>query len=60
MLYRARVRWRVFERTSGGFLRPARLYLNCLSDDLMRRVRDFPANWSELSDDARFELSWWR
>jgi hypothetical protein len=28
------------------------------SDNFIRRVRDFPAEWRKLSDDELFALSW--
>ena len=49
--------WLVYELASSYDRRHA----PCLifeSDNIVRRVRNFPANWRELSDDDLLALSW--
>lgn len=52
------VRWRVAERPFGPYDRRRGLSLIFSSDSAVRRVREYPANWSELSDEALAALSW--
>jgi hypothetical protein len=49
--------WRVYE-SHGSYDRRSRPSLIFESEHAIRRVRDFPANWSELSDEALYALSW--
>jgi hypothetical protein len=50
--------WRVFERPFDSFDRRSGVSLIFTSDGAMRRVRNYPANWMELSDEELFALSW--
>jgi hypothetical protein len=51
--------WSVYEdtRTEVPFLGPALVFE---SDQAVRRVRQYPANWRELSDEKLYALSWSR
>ena len=51
--------WWVYEdaRADAPFYGPALLFKG---DHIARRVRDYPKNWRELSDDALYALSWSR
>ena len=51
--------WRIFEHVP-TYDRRSRPSLVFASDVAMRRVRDFPERWWELSDDALMALSWRR
>jgi hypothetical protein len=51
-------RWQVFERAFDTFDRRSGASLIFVSEVAMRRVRNYPANWMELSDDALASLSW--
>jgi hypothetical protein len=50
-------RWLVRESTS-AYDRRARASLVFESDSVMRRVRNYPSNWTELSDEELFLVSW--
>ena len=50
--------WRVFEQVFADYDRRSGLSLIFSSDTAVRRVRDYPANWFELSDDELLTLSW--
>jgi hypothetical protein len=50
-------RWCVYESHS-PFDRRRGPTLLFDSDAVMRRVRDYPANWRELSDDDLYAISW--
>lgn len=52
--------WLVFELPASAYDRRAGPSLVFESDDTMRRVRTFPANWRELSDADLWALSWTR
>ena len=52
------VRWRVAERAFGQYDRRRGLSLIFSSDSAVRRVRDYPANWIDLPDEALAALSW--
>ena len=52
------VLWFVYELPTSPVDRGRTSSLIFESDDAMRRVRDFPANWRTLNDDALFALSW--
>jgi hypothetical protein len=51
-------RWRVYEQAFGDYDRRSGMSLIFASDSAVRRVRDYPASWMELSDDELLELSW--
>ena len=51
------VRWLVYEHAP-LLDRRRGLTLVFESDEVMRRVRSFPANWRELSDQQLYALSW--
>lgn len=50
--------WRVYEQTFADYDRRTGTSLIFNSDFAVRRVRNFPANWIELSDRELMELSW--
>lgn len=50
--------WLVYELPAMTFDRRQTPSLVFESDVTVRRVRDFPANWRDLTDDALFGLSW--
>jgi hypothetical protein len=52
------VLWLVYELSPTVFDRRNSPSLVFEGDQAVRRVRDFPANWRELSDDALHALSW--
>lgn len=52
------VRWRVVERPFGQYDRRRGLSLIFSSDSAVRRVRDYPADWIDLPDEALAALSW--
>lgn len=52
--------WRVYELESGPYDRRSGRSLIFESDGVLRRVRDYPANWRELSDAQLMEVSWRR
>ena len=51
------VRWLVYEHAP-TLDRRSSPTLVFESDDVMRRVRAFPADWRDLSDERLYELSW--
>ncbi|HEY4217211.1 MAG TPA: hypothetical protein VGM67_08735 [Gemmatimonadaceae bacterium] len=51
------VRWLVYEHAPALDRRSAPT-LVFESDDVMRRVRTFPRDWRDMSDERLFELSW--
>ena len=51
-------RWRVFEQSFTDYDRRRGRSLIFASEAAVRRVRDFPANWRELSDEELAALSW--
>jgi hypothetical protein len=52
--------WVVHEYQSSRYDRRAGTSLIFVTEDAMRRVRDYPANWFELSDDELYALSFRR
>jgi hypothetical protein len=50
--------WRVFEMPPSQFDRRHAPSLVFEADHTMRRVRNFPAKWRDLSDEDLFALSW--
>ena len=52
------VRWRVYERQVDDYDRRSGMSLIFASEGAVRRVRNFPADWSSLSDQALIALSW--
>ena len=51
-------RWHVFERPFDKFDRRSGMSLIFESEGAMRRVRNYPANWMELSAEELSALSW--
>lgn len=52
--------WRVYELESGPYDRRSGVSLVFESDGVLRRVRDYPAGWRELSDAELMDVSWHR
>lgn len=52
--------WLVYELLPAPYDRRQSPSLIFESDAVVRRVRDYPANWRELSDDDLLALSWAR
>lgn len=52
------VPWLVYELPPMPFDRRNSPSLVFEMDNTVRRIRDFPANWRDLSDDDLFALSW--
>lgn len=50
--------WTVYEQAFGDYDRRSSRSLIFNSDVAVRRVRNFPANWLELSERELMELSW--
>jgi hypothetical protein len=50
--------WQVSERSFSEYDRRRGFSLIFTCDLAVRRVRDYPANWFDLSDDALAALSW--
>lgn len=48
--------WRVYERSSAAYDRRHSLVFE--SETTIRRVRNFPADWRSLPDEALYQLSW--
>ena len=51
-------RWRVFEQPFTDYDRRSGMSLIFSSENAVRRVRDYPADWLELSDAELSRLSW--
>ena len=51
-------RWRVYESPLTGYNSHRGQSLIFASETAVRRVRDFPANWANLSDEDLGMLSW--
>lgn len=52
--------WRVYELESGPYDRRSGCSLIFESDGVLRRVRDYPVDWRELSDAELMAVSWRR
>lgn len=52
--------WRVYELESGPYDRRSGCSLIFESDGVLRRVRDYPADWRELPDTELMAVSWRR
>lgn len=50
--------WLVYELPAKAYDRRQAPSLVFESDQVVRRVRDYPANWRDLSDDDLLALSW--
>jgi hypothetical protein len=50
--------WRVYEQAFGDYDRRSGMSLIFASEAAVRRVRDFPPDWAELSDEELLALSW--
>jgi hypothetical protein len=51
-------RWRVYEQAFADYDRRSGLSLIFASESAVRRVRDYPAEWTELTDSELLALSW--
>jgi hypothetical protein len=51
-------RWNVYEKPFDAFDRRSGSSLIFASEGAMRRVRNYPANWTELTDEELAALSW--
>lgn len=51
------LRWVVQEVAAPAFDRRGGTHLLFDGETIMRRVREFPANWHELGDDELYDLS---
>ena len=51
-------RWRVFEQSFNDYDRRRGMSLIFSSENAVRRVRDYPADWIDLSDAELVRLSW--
>lgn len=52
------VHWTVYEQAFGEYDRRSSSSLIFNSDSAVRRVRNYPANWLDLSERELMELSW--
>jgi len=50
--------WLVYELPPPAFDRRRGASLVFESEDVMRRIRQYPPNWRQLSDEDLFALSW--
>ena len=50
--------WRVFEQAFSDYDRRTGVSLIFASEGAVRRVRDYPTNWMDLSDAELMALSW--
>jgi len=50
--------WNVYEQAFGDYDRRSGMSLIFASEAAVRRVRDFPSDWMELSDEELLALSW--
>ena len=50
------LRWYVHEVPAPAFDRRGGMHLLFDGESIMRRVREFPANWFDLSDDELYDL----
>jgi hypothetical protein len=51
-------RWQVYEQAFGDYDRRSGMSLIFASESAVRRVRDFPAEWMQLTDEELLALSW--
>jgi hypothetical protein len=51
-------RWRVFEQSFSEYDRRSGMSLIFASDGAVRRVRNYPREWPDLSDEELIALSW--
>jgi hypothetical protein len=51
-------RWRVYEQPFADYDRRTGMSLIFASEAAVRRVRDYPADWMDLSDQELMALSW--
>ena len=51
-------RWRVFEQSFSDYDRRSGMSLIFASDGAVRRVRNYPPDWTTLSDEELILLSW--
>lgn len=50
--------WRIYELLPASYDRRGRNTLVFETDGVIRRIRNYPENWRELSADALLTLSW--
>jgi hypothetical protein len=50
--------WRVYEKAFGDYDRRSGMSLIFASEAAVRRVRDFPPDWMQLTDEELLALSW--
>jgi hypothetical protein len=50
--------WRVYEQAFGAYDRRSGMSLIFASEAAVRRVRVFPPDWMQLTDDELLTLSW--
>ena len=50
--------WNVYEQAFGDYDRRSGMSLIFASETAVRRVRDFPSDWMELSEEELLTLSW--
>lgn len=50
--------WRVYEQAFADYDRRTGMSLIFASESAVRRVRDYPADWKDLGDEALLALSW--
>ena len=51
-------RWQVYEQAFGDYDRRSGMSLIFTSEAAVRRVRDFPSDWRQLTDEELLALSW--
>lgn len=51
-------RWRVYQQAFADYDRRSGESLIFASESAVRRVRDYPADWQQLSDEELLALSW--
>ncbi|HEX9484683.1 MAG TPA: hypothetical protein VF929_08875 [Gemmatimonadaceae bacterium] len=51
-------RWRVYERVFDEYDRRSGTSLIFASETAVRRVRNYPENWTDLSDEELAAISW--
>jgi hypothetical protein len=52
------IHWQVYEQAFGDYDRRSGMSLIFASEGAVRRVRDFPSQWMQLTDEELLALSW--
>ena len=52
------MRWQVYEQAFSDYDRRSGMSLIFASESAVRRVRDYPPEWMQLSDEELLSLSW--